>query len=308
MIDNSKATPVWQLEAASKSFSDRYYIKSEVIDKFSAAMADAGIVTNEQIIADGSLHRIHVEGDKRGTKGGSYTLHLDGKPSGYFEHFKTGIKSTWSLSGKREPMSFAMREQIEADRRQRQAEQQQRHAEAADKAAFIWNKAKPITTQSEHSYLVAKRIQPHKARLFRDALVVPIYSQNKQLVNLQLIQPDGTKRFLSGGKKKHCFSVIGKPAAGRPILICEGWATGVSLYEHTGHFVVVALDAGNLEAVALVIRCLYPAAQIVIAGDNDESGTGQKTARAAALAVGGKYIIPATPGHDWNDSLNMEVA
>lgn len=278
------------------------------IELFKADMAVAGITVKDPIIADGILHRCHVDGDKRGTKNGAYILHMDGKPSGWFQHFKTGATGKWTLSGKREPMSFAMRAQIEADRRQRQEERQQRHAEAADKAAFIWNQAKPITTQSEHSYLVAKRIQPHKARLFRDALVIPIYSQNKQLVNLQLIQSDGTKRFLSGGKKKHCFGVIGKPAAGRPILICEGWATGASLHEATGHFVVVALDAGNLEAVALVIRCLYPAEQIVIAGDNDESGTGQKAARAAALAVGGKYIIPATPGHDWNDSLNMEVA
>jgi len=280
----------------------------DAIESFRAAMADAGIIFNEPINADGTLHRGYVQGDKSGTKNGAYILHLDGKPSGYFEHFKTGMKSTWSLSGKREPLTFAMRTQIEADRRQRQAEQQQRHAEAVDKAAFIWNQAKPITAQSEHPYLVAKRIQPHKARLYRDALVIPIYSQNKQLVNLQLIQSDGTKRFLSGGKKKHCFAVFGKPESGRPILILEGWATGASLNEATGHFVVVALDAGNLEAVALVMRCLYPSAQIIIAGDNDESGTGQKAARAAALAVGGKYIIPATPGHDWNDSLNMEVA
>lgn len=278
-----------------------------VIESFKAVMAGASIVTDELIIADGKLHRCHVEGDKRGTKNGAYILHMDGKPSGWFQHFKTGTTGKWTLSGKREPMSFAMRAQIEADRKQREAEQQQRHAEAANKATFIWNQAKPITTQSEHPYLVAKRIQPHTARLYRDALVIPIYSQNKQLVNLQLIQPEGAKRFLSSGKKKHCFGVIGKPAAGRPILICEGWATGASLNEATGHFVVVALDAGNLEAVALVMRCMYPGEQIIVAGDNDESGTGQKAARAAALAVGGKYILPAQVGTDWNDSLTMEA-
>ncbi len=278
-----------------------------VIESFKAVMADASIVTDELIIADGKLHRCHVEGDKHGTKNGAYILHMDDKPSGWFQHFKTGATGKWTLSGKREPMSFAMRVQIEAELKQRQEEQQQRHAEAANKAAFIWNRAKPITTQSEHPYLMAKSVQPHKARLYRDALVIPIYSQNKQLVNLQLIQSDGTKRFLSGGKKKHCFGVIGKPAAGRPILICEGWATGASLHEATGYFVVVALDAGNLEAVALVMRCIYPGEQIIIAGDNDESGTGQKAARVAALAVGGKYILPAQVGTDWNDSLSMEA-
>lgn len=306
MTGNKKPQGVGEPQAVSKSFSDRNYTRPEVIEKFSAAMVDAGVIVKDPITADGILHRCHVEGDKRGTKNGAYILHMDGKPSGWFQHF-TGATGKWTLSGKREPMSFAMRAQIEADRRQRQEEQQQRHAEAANKAAFIWNQAKPITTQSEHSYLVAKRIQPHNARLFRNALAIPIYSQSRRLVNLQLIQSDGTKRFLSGGQKKHCFGVIGKPAAGRPILICEGWATGASLNEATGNFVVVALDAGNLEAVALVMRCLYPGGRIIVAGDNDESGTGQRAARAAALAVGGKYLLPATLGHDWNDALTREV-
>ena len=89
--------------------------------------------------------------------------------------------------------------------------------------------------------------------------------------------------------------------------IVTHWATGASLHESTGRFTVVALDAGNLEMVALVFRCLYPNSRIVICGDNDESGVGQKAARAAAVAVGGKYILPVTVGHDWNDALNMEV-
>jgi putative DNA primase/helicase len=64
------------------------------------------------------------------------------------------------------------------------------------------------------------------------------------------------------------------------------------LHEATGHFVLIALDAGNLESVALVFRRLYPLSEIIIAGDNDKSGTGQKAAKAAALAVGGRYILP----------------
>ena len=99
-------------------------------DAFRAAMSDAGIITHESIIADGHLHRFNVEGDKRGTKNGAYILHADGNPSGYFEHFKTGIRSTWTLSGKREPLSFADRMRIEAERQQRQAEQTERHAKA----------------------------------------------------------------------------------------------------------------------------------------------------------------------------------
>lgn len=111
---------------------------TETIDAFRAAMNEAGMVVKEPLIADGILHRCYVDGDKPGTKNGAYILHMDGKPSGYFEHFKTGIRQTLSLSGKREPMTSAMREQIEADRAKRQQEQQQAHRIAAEKARFVW--------------------------------------------------------------------------------------------------------------------------------------------------------------------------
>lgn len=48
-----------------------------VLDSFRAAMADAGMIVDDSIIADGALHRCHVEGDKRGSKNGAYILHVD---------------------------------------------------------------------------------------------------------------------------------------------------------------------------------------------------------------------------------------
>lgn len=293
---------------------------SDIENAFFNHAADVGVIfSNRPLIADGQLHRAHVEGDKRGTKNGAYILHTDGNPSGWLQHFSSGVCSKWTLSGRREPMPQAMRQQIEADKQRQKVEQQDRYKQAADKARFMWSNSKTITTQDQHPYLVKKNVQPYGVRLYRDdALVIPIYDESKALVNLQMIQPDGTKRFLSGGRKKGCFSVIGNyppdtlrlstpPANSANLLICEGLATGSSLYESTGHFTVVALDAGNLEPVAIVIRKLYPAGQIIICGDNDESGVGQKAARSAALAVAGKYIIPPIAGQDWNDALNIEV-
>ena len=281
---------------------------SEIEAAFFNHCADAGaIFTDKPLIADGVLHRVHVDGDKRGTKNGAYILHADGNPSGWFQHFNTGMSGNWTLSGKRESMTKAMIGQIKADRERRQVEQRDRHNDVADKARFIWSNAISVKDQSQHPYLIKKNVQPYGVRLYRDdALIIPIYDENKALVNLQMIQPDGTKRFLSGGRKKGCFAVIGKMGADGIIQVSEGWATGASLHESTGHSTVVALDAGNLELVALVFRRLYPNSQIVICGDHDPVGI--KAARAAALAVGGKYILPATVGHDFNDSLNRAVA
>lgn len=282
---------------------------SEIENSFFNHCANHGVIfTNRPLIADGLLQRAYVEGDKRGTKNGAYILYADNKPSGWFQYWKSGLSGTWTLSGKREPMTAVMRQQIEADRQRRKVEQQERHKDAADKARFIWFRASSIVKQSDHPYLVTKRIQPHILRLHRDCLVVPIYNERRELVNLQFIQADGTKRFLTGGQKKGCFSTLGVISDDGIIPICEGWATGASLYETSGNFTVMAMDAGNLEPVALVFRRLYPSHQIVICGDNDLDGKGQKAARAAALAVTGKYLIPAIAGHDWNDVLTREVA
>lgn len=280
---------------------------SEITDAFSNAMLDAGIVIHGAIIADGKIQRAYVEGDKRGTKNLSYCLHLDGRPSGYFEHWGR-IKSTWSLSGEREPMTPAMLKQIKEDQAKRQKEQAERHAKAVQTAAYIWRKSSPISHQSEHPYLIAKRIKPHTLRLLGEKLVMPIYSEGRELVSLQFIgpnldAPDDNKRLLKGGRKKGCFSPIGDCSNVTKLLIAEGYATGASLHESLSLPVLVAIDAGNLAPVAEAARRLFPDAEIIVMGDNDESGKGQNEARKAALAIGGKYLIPTTPGHDWNDVL-----
>jgi putative DNA primase/helicase len=276
---------------------------NNVIEQFRAAMTSAGMVTRDPIIADGTLHRVYVEGDKSGTKNGAYVLHLDGNPAGYFEYFSISLKQTWTLSGKREPLSLSMRRRIEEERKKRQSERKQRQKEVAQKARGIWHRSEQIQKTDDHPYLISKRIKPYQARLYNGFLVVPLYNEARELVNLQFIDKEGNKRFLSGGKKRECFCVIGASQQSDKILICEGYATGVSLHTKTGLFVMVAMDAGNLEPVAQAARRLFPDAEIIIAGDNDESGTGQAAARKAALAAGGKILIPDKPGADWNDMV-----
>lgn len=269
-------------------------------EQFRQAMHDAGINYYGEIIADGQLHRGHIEGHKRGSLNLAYTLHLDGHPAGWCMDFKSGISQTWS-SRSNSRLSDEQIQQIKAAKQHREVEIRQKHAEAANKTVYIWSQSKPITKQSEHAYLIKKGIQPHGARLYRSALVIPIYNESDRLVNLQFITPEGEKRFLSGGRKRGCFHIIGDVS--EKILICEGFATGASLYEDCSQRVVVAFDAGNLLPVAKNIRDLSPNSEIIICGDNDISGIGQAKAREAALSIGGKLLIPPTTGTDWNDVL-----
>jgi putative DNA primase/helicase len=265
-------------------------------------MHNAGITPPDVIHADGKLHRFHIAGHKAGSLNGAYVLHSNGHPAGYFEDFTQGMKVTWRMEGNRAQFSEADKAQIAAANFQRQQELEFKHRKAAEKARYIWRNAPLATT---HPYLIRKQIQPHVAKINKyGALVIALYNAQLELVNLQFIDVDGNKRFLSGGQKKNCFCWLGSPT--ETLLIAEGFATAASLHENKGLQTFVAFDAGNLEAVAKIIRAKLPDAQIIIAGDNDESGVGQSAARAAALAVGGTYIIPESVGMDWNDVLTAE--
>ena len=276
----------------------------EAIESFKNAMFDNIGYAPDNIIGDGKLHRVK---DTHGKLNGAYILHLDKRPAGYIEDFKQGIKQNWKMTGFI-PLSDLQRIEfsIEAHRQAKQRQQAEiaKHKAAATKALYIWNTAPPAP--ANHPYLIKKHISIHGARLGRgDTLIIPLTNSKNEIVNLQFISESGGKRFLSGGLKKGCFYIL----AGNTdkIVICEGFATGASLFESSGFMTVIAFDAGNLKEVAINIRALYPRSEIVIAGDNDLSGVGQKKAIEAALVIHGKYIIPATPGHDWNDSLTMEV-
>ena len=273
---------------------------NDTITSFKVAMLDHDINPPNNLIGDSVLHRFHVGGDKHGTLNGAYILHCDNKPSGWAMHYKTGVSFTWTQSGKREPMTAAMKKQIYYARQVREAEQAKAHEEAAKKVRWIWGQSKPIIDQSQHKYLIKKHIQPHGTRLYKGALIIPLGDESGAIVNLQLIDADGSKRFLSGGRKKSCCSYIGEQT--ETILIAEGWATGASLYESTGHYVIVSMDAGNLKPVSGVIRSKYPTSKIIICADNDP--VGMEKATKAAFACNGLYIAPPTVGQDFNDFFN----
>ena len=127
---------------------------------------------------------------------------------------------------------------------------------------------------------------------------------------MQFIGPDGEKKFFPGAKLRDGFFVIGNADNPETVLVCEGVATGQSLYQETGYIVFVAFNASNLVNVSTIVRAKYPLARLVIAGDNDWQ-TAERTgvnpgliaAKKAAAACGGRLIIPPKMDgvSDWND-------
>lgn len=279
----------------------------DIVTEFSDFMRGYGIETNVEIIADGKINRAYVIGDKRGSKNLSYLLHTDGKPAGYFEHFRTGERVRWKSNAVVGSMSHEQRAEIAAKKLQREKDALAKYQQAAMVARKLWTQAQPFAIEQTHAYLLKKRILPHNARILSGDLLIALWNERREISTLQFVDPQGDKRFLVGGKKAGAFAVIGKhDAPHNRILICEGFATGASLFEDTGHFVVCAMDAGNLEPVARAIRRLFTVAPITICGDNDLTGVGQKAAKSAALACNGGYIIPPDVGTDWNDVISED--
>ncbi|MEK6801910.1 MAG: AAA family ATPase [Nitrospirota bacterium] len=265
--------------------------------EFRRAMEQAGIPPPVEMIGDGKIHRFRTNG--KATKNGWYILFDDGLPAGSFGDWALGVKETWS--GRHETTmtaeeQAAHRQRLEAIKRQRDAEEKRRHGEAAVRAQTLWDAAPPAT--DDHPYLHRKHVKPHGVRASEGRLVVPMRDAGGALHSLQFIDDTGGKQFLVGGRVKGCFFLIGDLVD--ILCLAEGFATGASIHEATGHAVAVAFSAGSLKAVAQALRAKYPQVGIIVAGDNDASGTGQKAAREAAEAVGGALAIPAEAG-DWND-------
>jgi putative DNA primase/helicase len=284
----------------------------DAISQFSEAIRAAGLMSPDDIQADGKLHRFASNG-KRTDDAGWYVLHGDGIPAGSFGDWRGGFAQSWRADIGRTltpDEEAAHQAKVETMRREREAEDAKRQAEARQKATAIWSESKSCT---EHPYLTRKRIGANGARLHGDALVIPM-RDGGAIHSLQFIGPDGGKRFLTGGRVTGCYFSIGNPKGAAVLCIVEGFATGATIHEATSYPVAVAFNAGNLGAVAKTLRGKFPDLPLILCGDFDKSGTGQKAATEAAQAIGGRVALPEftaeelardKPPSDFNDLAQL---
>jgi putative DNA primase/helicase len=261
---------------------------------FAAAMAELALLPPEPVVADGAVHSFHVEGDKRGSKNGRYQIYADGHPAGWFGSHKVGIWHKWSAARTGALTSAehtALADRMAGLRAARIAEQEAAQGTVATRAAMLWQRSKPVTV--EHPYLARKAVKPYGIRVLREQLVIPVRDTDGRLWSLQFIAADGSKKFLTGGRKRGCYCSIGQPNG--ILCVCEGYATGASIYQATGYATAIAFDAGNLDSVAQNLRKKFPEHTLVLCADNDANTPGNPgvtSATAAARAVSGSVAIP----------------
>jgi len=249
-------------------------------------------------------------------------IDLISKMMGYPD-FKTTAQAIDDAMGwSAEPLSDADKQAYRKKREQQNIERANAEKQACKIAAKQclerWEGAS--IAKETHPYLKAKGVQAHGIKQQGDDLLVPVRIDN-EITSIQQIGSDGKKQFSSGGKVGGgYFRITPKDVKNiDTVVVCEGYATGASIYEATGYAVAVAFNASNLVKVACILRAKVPKAKIIIAADNDTHRTcaacratttletetctqchqphlaknvGLESANKAAQAVGGVVALP----------------
>ena len=287
-------------------------------------------ITAKQDWVFGKLTRCKASGDKVGEKNGWYVLHEYLTEKGATLYF--GAYGDWrsqdpqkiKVKGPRmtpEERELMQARQEEAKRKAAEA-QQQAARRAAKRAASMWGR---LPEKGRSPYLERKQIVGIGVRYSRKGAVLVPMRTAKGIVGLQVIHPEkqaGTGRdkqyWPYGMEKQGAYCLIGpRPEPGEPILIAEGYATGVSLHMATSLCVAIAFDAGNLLPVGKAMREEFPGRPLIFCADDDWKTTkadkvtpwnpGVEKANNASVILGGQVVVPVFGSEreerwtDWND-------
>jgi putative DNA primase/helicase len=186
---------------------------------------------------------------------------------------------------------------IDLDKIRRVAQQadqdiKRKQIEAAKTAAWMLKESQIAT----HPYLAAKGFPDEQGNIYvKDGVLLMLIPMRvgHHLVGVQIIEPEGKKKFLFGQRTSNAEFVWDNKG---PHVLCEGYATGLSIRaamkalkrRYTLH---VCFSAGNMEKIAASLPSGF------VVADNDLSQTGLNTAKKIAWP----YFMPPTPGQDFND-------
>lgn len=160
---------------------------------------------------------------------------------------------------------------------QAQAEAARRERERLDAECVALVQWRDAQRTGRSDYALRKGLERPESCRFTPAgwLLVPAIRydlpREQSLKGLQVIRPDGSKRFTTGMAKAGAACRLGLAEARAPVLLCEGYATGMTLRMATDRKVAVyvAFDAGNLPRVAEIVHAAHPDSPLVLCADDD---------------------------------------
>jgi len=186
------------------------------------------------------------------------------------------------------------REQWLAEQERQQAEQRRIAIQNAERR---WERATDI--DGANAYLDRKQIAPWGAKAEGENLLVPMWDKDGEIINVQVIPPrdGGTKLFQANcptvGARFYIGLGFGK------IIICEGYATGASIFEATADKVCVAFSQGQIGNIAR--EMIANGLSVIIAADRKALDAMQRLGAELDVPV----IVPPVleKGDDFNDQM-----
>jgi putative DNA primase/helicase len=275
------------------------------VDRYAQALEQlrgAGLVLDH--IELGRSTRVQAEGDKGGKKSGWYVVHELLLKNG--ERAFVGRFQNWKVHPDPQVLRFDTKSLSKDDKEQwkkRAAEvKAAADLERAEKVKLAGERARRMWPRMRESgrstYLEARRVKAYGIRFaWRGSIAVPVRNDAGDLVGLQFINEDASKKFLTGTPTQGSFHSFGDFESAEPIAIGEGYATMASVHEASSWPCVAAFNAGNLLPVARAFRARFPSRKIIVIGDDDhETAIGNKgktLATAAAAAIQAHLALPA---------------
>ncbi|EOZ8645485.1 hypothetical protein ACQWTT_001236 [Acinetobacter baumannii] len=148
-------------------------------------------------------------------------------------------------------------------------------------------------------------------------LLIPAINLDLQFVTYQRITDQGVKLQRIDISTVGAFYCLGEwKKSTKRIFLCEGYATGYSLFLATNGVVFVCFDVHNIGVVIGLLKEKYPNIEVVISTDNDRKKTtkvGLYKGFEYSYQYDSPFIFPVFPDEqkyandsDWNDlSQNM---
>ncbi len=278
------------------------------------------------IDTSGELVRVPVSAtasnrpDKTNERSGWYVYNqLDADFVCLYGNWRTSLEQKFTSYNTNE-MTVAQKRDLQIKVEEAQLRREEAKKTKQDEVAlYVKDKFAKAGEVKEHKYLTDKRVENHGLRLTStNNLMIPLHTIIKssdtgllvsRIRSLQYIFPDGSKKFASGGEVRGNIFLIGVEHHLLPTLetlvICEGYATGASIYEATGLPCAVVFSANFCLTATTRLRAITNS-KFLLALDNDTSGVGEKCANEVASAVSNCIVrLPSVIG-DFNDLANAK--
>jgi putative DNA primase/helicase len=277
-------------------------LTADAIHRFERFLENHGLERKDPVeINPGKPQRAYTVINNKRALSGYYAFYDNyGTPVGFASDYRTGQTHNFKMSGVKAGKIDT--EALARFKEEARLDQEQKWLKVSEKAKMIWDVALPCDS---HPYLLSKGVASHSLREHKGKLIIPIMDETGKLWSLQMIDTNGGKRFLSGGKTGGCFFIVGTKhlKEATKVGIGEGYATCMTIYEQKQIPMIVCFNAGNMLSVSKKLSEALPNKEFIIYADNDENDVGKDKAIAAAQITNAEVVMPEEEGMDFNDQV-----